>query len=83
MNELLEEVRGPLAGCRADKEVWDEIKRLEARCLKLYNANEKQTEYIAELKVEIDRLRDVCTDRLQLIRKLSDSKAKLAAARSV
>lgn len=35
MSELLEEVRGPLAGCRADKEVWDEIKRLEAKVEKL------------------------------------------------
>lgn len=35
MSELLEEVRGPLAGCRADKEVWDEIERLEAKIEKL------------------------------------------------
>ena len=35
MSDLLEEVRGPLAGCRADKEVWDEIERLEAKVAKL------------------------------------------------
>ena len=59
MSDLIERLRqASLHEDSIEEEAIAEIERLEARCLKLYKANEKQYESIAKLQAVLVELRD-------------------------